>query len=158
MWLLALKLIPWLGRLGPVATVLKTRWKLVLSGVLTIVLVFMYINIQSKGHKIDILQTEIQVAREANSSNQITIKSLRSANESLAKAVIVSDELRLEAEISAMHRELRAQIRLEDTITQLQDLEDESISCSEVMQIDLGAVCPLTVKRLREHAGTPDSN
>jgi hypothetical protein len=88
----------------------------------------------------------------ANVENQKSVRLLRRANELLANSVEVKEDERIAAIEAAAARELEAKLQLDDTLDTLQDLQNESLSCNELMEIDLGAVCPLTNERLREHA------
>jgi hypothetical protein len=112
-----------------------------------------------KANKIERLESDNKQAwlwlgqcQTANAKNQNSIGVLKAANSSLGRMLVVSEETRQAAVAEAEERERRAQIELDDTINSLQELQNESLSCNELMQVDLGAVCPLTVERLREHA------
>lgn len=162
-WLL--KLLPWLGKLSPALALVKGNGKLISAGltVLSVLGTMWYIsnlkdNIsdleRDKGMYIGWLN-ECQII---NVKNQNAVRTLKAANASLATAAIVSDDLLAESVLAAQERERRAQIQLDDTLETLQELQNESLSCNEFMEIDMGAVCPLSVERLREHAaGTADN-
>jgi hypothetical protein len=150
LWLL--KLLPFLGRIVPFLGLLKDNWKLVSAGltVLSILATMWYIN--HLNDKIDEYSAAVTTCVEANASNQSTIKALKAANVKLAESVMVSADLRFAAAAEAKEREARAAAQLGDTIDELRKLRNEDPTCEEISKIDLGAVCPLAVERLREHA------
>ena len=161
------KFLPLLLKLTPVAKVLpylkKVNWKLV-AILLCIALVFG--NNWLKNNKIESLEREraeyshwMDDAEEANGSLVATVESLRAANEALAQAVIVSDQVRADAYAAARERERRAAIRLDDTLNTLKDLQNETPTCGEVNRIDIGAACPRSIELLRQAAkGTFDTD
>ena len=165
--LFLLKFLPLLLKLkGPAKIAgifLKGNWKTFGPYLLILMLVF-YVHL--KNNKIERLEAQrveysqyIDDAAEANSTQFDTITSLRAANESLAQAVIVSDQVRADAYAAARERERRARIRLDDTITKLKDLENETPECEVLNRIDIGAICPLSVELLRKAAqGTFDTD
>jgi len=161
--LFLLKFLPLLFKLkGPakVAGVfLKGNWKIAAPMLLAVFLLGV-LHFQNK--KIDKLDAEVvewvlfaAKASEANSTQFDTIVSLRAANESLAQAVIVSEQVRADAYAAAREREQRARIRLDDTINKLKELENETPECDVLNRIDIGAVCPRSVELLREIAKGP---
>lgn len=165
--LFLLKFLPLILKLkGPAkiaGVFLQGNWKIVVPVLLVLVMGFTLHLKNNEIHRLEVsewyLQTVADKATEANISQLVTITSLRDANESLAQAVIVSEQVRAEAYAAARERERRAQIRLEDITNLLEDLENETPECEVLNRIDIGAVCPLSVELLRKAAqGTFDTN
>lgn len=158
--LFLLKFLPVLLKAVPI---LKKNWKIVLPAAVTLILIVM---VHVKNNTIDSQEIEIanyttwlQQSAEANLTNQKTITSLEEANVSLAESVIVSEEVRAAASVAAQDRARRAQIRLDDTRTELRNLENETPTCAQISRIDIGAACPLSVELMRDAAkGTFDRN
>ena len=90
--------------------------------------------------------------QDINVENQRTVAIVRGANESLAAAITISHDEVLKAAEMAAERELQSKLALDDTLDEMRDLQNANPSCKKLSQIDIGAVCPLTVQRLREHA------
>ncbi|KKN76174.1 hypothetical protein LCGC14_0373850 [marine sediment metagenome] len=158
--LFLLKFLPFLLKLkGPAkiaGVFLKGNWDKVLVAVGIILLATL---IHFKNNTIDRQEAVIasyvvilQKAAEANLTNQKTIDSLESANASFAEAMIVREEVRAAASVAAADRARRAQIRLDDTRTQLRDLENETPTCADISRIDIGAACPLSTELMRRAA------
>lgn len=99
-----------------------------------------------------LLSRYLDECQKINVGNQNAIQVLQGANRLLGQAVEVKEDARIAAIKAAAERELEAKLQLDDTLDTLQDLQNESLSCNELMEVDLGAVCPLTDQRLREHA------
>ena len=165
--LFLLKFLPLLFKLkGPAkiaGVFLKGNWKIAAPVLLVLILGF---TIHLKNNKIEKLEAQRAAYTQfmfnvtaANVSQLETITSLRAANESLAQAVTVSEQVRADAYKAAREREQRAQIRLEDITNLLKDLENETPECEVLNRIDIGAVCPVSVELLRKAAqGTFDTN
>ncbi len=155
-----LKFLPLLFKLkGPakIAGVLfKKNWDkiLVAAGIMLLATMIHFKNNTIEDQEKTIAQYTIWIneATDANLTNQKTIDSLEAANADLAEAVIVSEEVRAAASVAALDRSRRAQIRLDDTRTQLRNLENETPTCAEISRIDIGAACPLSVELLRRAA------
>lgn len=165
MWLLALRFLPFLSKLTPVLGLVKNNLKLI--GVVIIVLAlagnWLYIQMLQTDLKREmadkrLFSTWLSECQDINVKNQNTVSNLRLANGSLARSVIVSEKVRLAAEEDATERDLRAQMELDATLETLQELQNESLSCDALMQVDLGAVCPLTDQRLRKLSTGPADN
>lgn len=99
-----------------------------------------------------LVEDQLLTCQEANESNSGTIASLKAANESLSKAVVVGEDVRAAAAKEAARRAAEAERRVASTTSELEALRNESPSCEELSKVDIGAVCPLTVERMREHA------
>lgn len=165
--LFLLKFLPLLLKLkGPAkiaGVFLKAHWDKILPAAWIIVMAIM---LHFKNNTIDSQEIEIanytiwlQQSTEANRTNQKTITSLEEANVSLAESVMVSEEVRAAASVAAQDRARRAQIRLDDTRTELRNLENETPTCAQISRIDIGAACPLSVELMRDAAkGTFDRN
>jgi len=157
MWI---TLLSWGSKFLPILKLRKV-W-LSVASVAALGLLYLYV-----GHlqgKIEDLQADnklfvryLNECQLANVENQRTVGDLESANRYLASVVKVSNEEREAAIIAAAARELEAKLKLDDTLDTLQDLQNESLSCNELMEVELGAVCPLTDQRLRDHAANPIS-
>lgn len=164
--LFLLKFLPLLLKIPGVAMILpflKGNWKFLVPALAFILLIF---ALHMKNNKIERLEASVALqemymdeAVLANSTQFDTIVSLRAANEALAQAVIVSDQVRADAYAAARERERRAAIRLDDTLTTLKDLQNETPTCGEVNRIDIGAACPRSIELLRQAAqGTFDTD
>lgn len=155
MWLTLLSLG---GRALPFLKTPKVAASIV--GVAAVLFLWWYVaHLQNK---VDDLKTEkaqitllYSQAVEANTTNQSTIAELKSANESLAAAIVIREEERIAAAAEAADRAARAEIELDNTLKTLKELRNESPSCEELSRIDMGAVCPLVTERLRQHALGP---
>ncbi len=161
MWLLA-RVLPFLGKFGGYV---RGNFKVIGVAVLVAVLAggWLYIDLLQSDlarEKADkrLFSTWLNECQKINVRNQNTVRTLQLANASLATSVIVSEKVRAEAEVAAIERDRRAQMDLDDTLETLQELQNESLSCNELMQVDLGAVCPITDQFLRKlAAGAPDN-
>jgi len=161
--LFLLKIIPFLMRFGPIAKygpkilpALKNNGKFLTAIVLILVMALM---LHFKNNIIESLtldkaeytrwQTEFTLINEDYIS---LIASLEVANESLAQAVVVSEEVRAEASAASRERERRAKISLDEALNKLRGLENETPACAEINRIDIGAACPASVDILRRAA------
>ncbi len=113
-------------------------------------------NVSELEGQVILYEDQLDRAVSANEGNLDTIETLTSANESLSKAIKVAEDVRVEAILAAAARELKARLTLDDTLQTLEELQNESPSCNEIMQIDIGAACPLSFEFLRKRA-TPDN-
>ncbi len=165
--LFLLKFLPLLLKLkGPAkiaGVFLRGNWKIVAPVLLVLVMGFTLTTLKNKIDRLEAERVEYSVyidqAEEANQTQVRTITSLRAANMRLAQAVTVSEQVRADAYAAARDRERRAQIRLDDTITTLKELENETPTCAEISRIDIGAACPLSIELLRRAAqGTFDTD
>lgn len=151
---------------APFFTLIKGKAKLI-GGALTLLsVVGTYLWIGHLNNKIEALeddvlvyQTRANIAAAVNVTNQDTITSLRAANESFATALVVREDERIKAIKEAAERDARANAQLDSTLTEMERLRNANPTCEQLSQVDMGAVCPLVVERLRQHAaGTIDQD
>lgn len=152
MWL---TLLSWGGRALPFLKSPKVVASII--GVVALGLLWWYVShLQNsveelKAEKVQLTLLYTQTV-SANETNQATIASLKAANESLAAAIVIREEERIAAAKAAAERAARAAIELDNTLDTLKELRNESPSCEELSNVDMGAVCPLVTERLRQHA------
>lgn len=151
-WLTALswapKVLPFLKSVKGVASIVFLA---------AAVALYLYVgHLQNKVEDLTDSQTNLTrylaEATEINQSMQDANGELAAANEALARSVEISEEERIRAVQDAADRELEARLALDNTLDELEDLRNETPSCAELSKIDMGAVCPAVVDRLREHA------
>lgn len=159
-----LRLFPWLARLGPFVTLLKGNWKIV-SFVLTAVsIVGTYLWIGHLNNKVDeaegnlmLVQDQLITCQMANDDQMQVITYLTDANDDLAALIRVSHADQRIAELEARERASQAASELTETLQELEDLRNENPSCKELSAIDIGAVCPAVVRKLRDIAAEANS-
>jgi len=164
MWLILLRTLPWLGRLAPVAGIVKGNSKLIGIGlsVITMLATWWYINsLQSKVQKLEasavVIESQLSDAQSANESNLSTIRSLEDANASLADAIeVTADDIARSISESA-RKELEAKLRLDDTIYSLEALRNANPTCEQLANIDMSSACPAVVGRMRQHAASANN-
>ena len=155
---LLLKAGPLLKKAGPV---LKRNWDkiLVAGGIMLLATMIHFKNNKIESLEADKVRYEVfeETMTAANLTNQVTIITLRRTNDEWVELLMVSENVRASAYKAAQDRARRAQVRLDDTRTQLRDLENETQTCADISRIDIGAACPLSVDILRRAAtGTFD--
>jgi len=153
--LFLLKLLPSAG------VFLSKNWKLVLAGLAVAAVMGNFWYIDSLQDSLAAQKARTQKiagfwdeCSRSNAINQESIGLLRRANKDLAKAVVVTESTLMDSLQEAQEREMRATTRLGDILETLEELQNENPTCAEISRIDLGAVCPLSTERLREHART----
>lgn len=153
MWMLALRFLPFLGKISP------KHFKLIGIGIGVLAMALLWWRIEWLKGKVETLEAQATIltyerdaAQDANDSNQRTITSLKAANESLAQAVVVNTDVRDAAAEKARQRAIQAARDNAALSSELEDLRNANPSCEELASIDMGAVCPLVVERMRQHA------
>lgn len=159
MFVIILRALPWLMKAAPLLGLLKSNAK-VLGLVVSIAVPLgmgIYINMLKKdiseleGQGI-LYESQLDQAAEVNLGNVDTIGKLRDANQSLADAVRVTDEVLTRATNEAILRTAHANQRTENALLELEELRNANPTCEQVANIDLGAACPLVTERLRKAA------
>jgi hypothetical protein len=95
---------------------------------------------------------------EINIKNQDEMLTLKGANESLSTAITISHDAMLRSAENAAEKELSSKLMLDDTLDQMKELQNANPSCKALSELDIGAVCPLSVERLRQHASGADDS
>lgn len=116
-------------------------------------------NLQEARDQSALFKSWYQIAADKNADLAADMRTCSAANAALAESVRVSEEERIAAVAEAVARAARAEMQLDDTLDTLEEARNETPDCQELSEIDMGAVCPAVVERLREHAtGTFDRN
>lgn len=156
MLLWILKALPWLARLSPALALVKGNWKIVSSVLTLVTMVAIYLWIGHLNNQIDeaegnlmLVQDQLIACQMANDDQMQAIVLLVDANDDLAELIRVSHADQRIAEFEARERASQAASELRTTLQDLEELRNANPSCAELSQIDIGAVCPLVVERLR---------
>jgi hypothetical protein len=155
MWIWLITKIPFLLQIAPAFKFLGGKMSLIVGAVAAGLTLWIW----WQGHRIDNLKGDLSVAKsdlrvcqDANESNQGAIGKLQDANKALSGALTASDERVREIAENLSRREADTANRLSGALRELEDLKHENPSCEELAAVDIGAVCPAVVDRLREHA------
>jgi hypothetical protein len=156
MWL---SLISWGSKLLPILRSPKVL--LSLSAATVCLLGYLYVvNLHGKVEELKESKATLAMyydeCQKANVMHQRNSQALQAANIALAESVRVSEEERIKAVREAVERALRAEVELNDTLESLEDMRNETPSCKKLSEVDMGAVCPAVVDRLRRSASGPD--
>jgi len=114
-------------------------------------------NIEELEQNAALRVSQVEQCQSVNDENVAAIAVLEGANASLVKAVQVTSEARSEAAAAARERNRLADARIANTISEMEKLRNANPSCDQLAKIDMGAVCPLVVDRMRDAANAADS-
>lgn len=93
-----------------------------------------------------------QQCADTNAQNLADVRMLQAVNEQWALKFQATEAERIAAVKAATERALRAEAQLESTLETLEEERNETPDCQALSRIDMGAVCPAVVDRLRKHA------